>query len=338
MNRGYYGIFNNTIYEIENGREPISVASKKPNGTTVKQYENRSIDVLINLTNLTNSDVSNKEAFEKAVEKIQAEGITEIEKLNTSCKMIVYYKLIFGTPDCPIIPDGKVSEVADEGCIVSDFRLYPTLFPLGLTEDNEYVTRWACGSGPLKMVRNYVQSTPIGISRHRESNYTLMITRICVVESKGTGDVYHPSIEKFNDIYPNSKNSVTIYDSEEEGIIINPIFLSAPPSQITLHVDVTLNNFFVTADRSDIIHYLERNLESENTEQNPPVEDVGSDKTDIGSETGGTADSSTTDEVVKDPVTEETPENTTGENTGSSDGVSEGSSTDSDAEPVGETV
>ena len=70
---------------------------------------------------------------EKAVEKIQAEGITEIEKLSTSCKMIVYYKLIFGTPDCPIIPDGKVSEVADEGCIVSDFRLYPTLFPLGLT-------------------------------------------------------------------------------------------------------------------------------------------------------------------------------------------------------------
>ena len=338
MNRGYYGIFNNTIYEIENGRDPITVASKKPNGTTVKQYENRSTDVVINLTNLTNSYVSNKEAFEKAVEKIQAEGITEIEKLSTSCKMIVYYKLIFGTPDCPIIPDGKVSEVADEGCIVSDFKLYPVLFPLGLTEDNEYVTRWACGSGPIKMVRNYIQSTPIGISRHRESNYTLMITRICVVESKRTGDVYHPSIEKFNDVYPNSKNSVTIYDSEEEGILINPIFLSAPPSQITLHVDVTLNNFFVTADRSDIIHYLERNLESDNTDQNPPVEDVGSDKTDIGSESGTPSDSSATDEVVKDNETEKTPETTTGENSGNSSDVSEDSTTGSVTEPVEETV
>lgn len=333
MDKGYYGIFNDKIYEITDVRDSLVVASKKPYATTVKHYENRSTDISINLTNLTDNSMSNKEMYEKAVEKIHAEKITEIEKLTNRSKMLVYYKLISGTPDVPIIPDGKISPVADEGCIVTDFNMYPAIFPLGLTEDNEYLARWISTSGSVKIVRNYVQSLPIGISRHRESNYTLIVDRICVISEKTAKDVPHPSIAKFNDIYPNSPNSVTIYDTLAEGIEINPIFLSTPPSQISLHIEIMLNNYFRTVDRDDINQYLKANLEEGKEDPIPPIEDVGndkSDKSDIGSDTNPKGDDSSKNDV-KDPTdsssdggqsTDPTPENPDG-NSESKDSESE---------------
>lgn len=288
MSRGYYGIFGNTIYEIVRNRyEPKVIMTPKESGVYTRMFGDSAIDVTISLSDLEEDALTNKEMLTDAISKIQTESIKEIDKLGEACKLVLYYKLICGTPDCPIIPSGKVSEIADEGCMVSDLVLAPALFPLGLTDDCEYVTRWVLTTGTAKLVRNYVQSTPIGISRHRESNYTLLIDRISLIEKKEKiGEDPHPSIEKYNDIYPNSSSSITIFDTESQGIKINPIMIPVSPKQISIHVEITLNDYFVTASKDDINQYLLKNIEDEKSEEDIPT-NPGEDQSDINSENGG---------------------------------------------------
>lgn len=295
MSRGYYGIIYDNLYEIVKDRyEPRTIIGPKKDSVMVRQYPNASIDVNMHFGNVTEDPLSNKEMVEYAINKISTENIKSIESLGEACKMVVYYKLLFGTPDCPIVPTGKRSEIADEGCMISEVSLCPAFYPLGLNDDNEYVTRWVLTTGSTKFTRNYVQSNPIGVTRHRNSQYTLSIDRIQIIQYKYSENAYpdpHPSIEHYNNmIYPSSDNSVTIFDTEVEGLKIDPISIPIAPNQITLHIEVDMNSYFVTADRSDITYYLDKNIEAEKVEENDPPIESGDDKEDIGSETGGNKD------------------------------------------------
>ena len=332
MSRGYYGIIYDNLYEIVKDRyEPRTIIGPKKDSVMVRQYPNASIDVNMHFGNVTEDPLSNKEMVEYAINKISTENIKSIESLGEACKMVVYYKLLFGTPDCPIVPTGKRSEIADEGCMMSEVSLCPAFYPLGLNDDNEYVTRWVLTTGSTKFTRNYVQSNPIGVTRHRNSQYTLSIDRIQIIQYKYSENAYpdpHPSIEHYNNmIYPSSDNSVTIFDTEVEGLKIDPISIPIAPNQITLHIEVDMNSYFVTADRSDITYYLDKNIEAEKVEENDPPIESGDDKEDIGSETGGNKDnppsgedSGTTGSEGTDTPSTDTPSEDNPSDSGSEEG------------------
>ena len=292
MSRGYYGIINDTIYEMiadEHNLRGIVYAPRNTGSVSSRCFGSGRYDISVNLSNLTENALSNQEVVKNAIAKLETDKTTEITGLNSDySKMIVNYRLISGTIDSP-------KAVVDEGAIVQNTGLKPVLFPLGLTDDNEYVSRWAVSTGVVTFKRNYVQSAPIGISRHRESNYVLVIDRISLVQQKYT-DIHerddHPSIAYYNDPYPLSKDFVVLYDTATAGFQIDPIYLDTAPTEFDLHIAIDMNDYFVVADRTDITSVLDKNAEADK-----PSGDDGStgtldpdhndDKSDVDSEHGG---------------------------------------------------
>lgn len=292
MSRGYYGIINDTIYEMiadEHNLRGIVYAPRNTGSVSSRCFGSGRYVISVNLSNLTENALSNQEVVKNAIAKLETDKTTEITGLNSDySKMIVNYRLISGTIDSP-------KAVVDEGAIVQNTGLKPVLFPLGLTDDNEYVSRWAVSTGVVTFKRNYVQSAPIGISRHRESNYVLVIDRISLVQQKYT-DIHerddHPSIAYYNDPYPLSKDFVVLYDTATAGFQIDPIYLDTAPTEFDLHIAIDMNDYFVVADRTDITSVLDKNAEADK-----PSGDDGStgtldpdhndDKSDVDSEHGG---------------------------------------------------
>lgn len=292
MSRGYYGIINDTIYEMianEHNLHGIVYAPRNAGSVSSRCFGSGRYDISVNLSNLTENALSNQEVVKNAIAKLETDKTTEITGLNSEySKMIVNYRLISGTIDSP-------KAVVDEGAIVQNTGLKPVLFPLGLTDDNEYVSRWAASTGVVTFKRNYVQSAPIGISRHRQSSYVLVIDRISLVQQKYT-DIHerddHPSIAYYNEPYPLSKDFVVLYDTATAGFQIDPIYLDTAPTEFDIHIAIDMNDYFVVADRTDITSVLDKNAEA-----NKPSGDDGStgtldpdhkdDKSDVDSEHGG---------------------------------------------------
>lgn len=292
MSRGYYGIINDTIYEMianEHNLRGIVYAPRNAGSVSSRCFGSGRYDISVNLSNLTENALSNQEVVKNAIAKLETDKTTEITGLNSEySKMIVNYRLISGTIDSP-------KAVVDEGAIVQNTGLKPVLFPLGLTDDNEYVSRWAASTGVVTFKRNYVQSAPIGISRHRQSSYVLVIDRISLVQQKYT-DIHerddHPSIAYYNEPYPLSKDFVVLYDTATAGFQIDPIYLDTAPTEFDIHIAIDMNDYFVVADRTDITSVLDKNAEA-----NKPSGDDGStgtldpdhkdDKSDVDSEHGG---------------------------------------------------
>lgn len=292
MSRGYYGIINDTIYEMianDHNLRGIVYAPRNAGSVSSRCFGSGRYDISVNLSNLTENALSNQEVVKNAIAKLETDKTTEITGLNSEySKMIVNYRLISGTIDSP-------KAVVDEGAIVQNTGLKPVLFPLGLTDDNEYVSRWAASTGVVTFKRNYVYSAPIGISRHRQSNYVLVIDRISLVQQKYT-DIHerddHPSIAYYNEPYPLSKDFVVLYDTATAGFQIDPIYLDTAPTEFDIHIAIDMNDYFVVADRTDITSILDKNAEA-----NKPSGDDGStgtldpdhkdDKSDVDSEHGG---------------------------------------------------
>lgn len=308
MSRGYYGIINDTIYEMianEHNLRGIVYAPRNAGSVSSRCFGSGRYDISVNLSNLTENALSNQEVVKNAIAKLETDKTTEITGLNSEySKMIVNYRLISGTIDSP-------KAVVDEGAIVQNTGLKPVLFPLGLTDDNEYVSRWATSTGVVTFKRNYVQSAPIGISRHREGNYVLVIDRISLVQQKYT-DIHerddHPSIAYYNDPYPLSKDFVVLYDTATAGFHIDPIYLDTAPTEFDLHIAIDMNDYFVVADRTDITSVLDKNAEA-----NKPSGDDGStgtldpdhkdDKSDVDSEHGGNSKPDTPGPGSSEPPT-----------------------------------
>ena len=104
--RGFYGLFNNTLYEL---KEPTTVKD------TVECFESctsseinvqqKSFEAEVKLTNMDDSSDSNKEFFAKIVDKIKSEVIYELPKLAPTYKASVNYTLY----------DEKEDVIVDEG-------------------------------------------------------------------------------------------------------------------------------------------------------------------------------------------------------------------------------
>lgn len=267
MSRGYYGLIGNQIYEIiSNDYNTNLIVTPYGQSLSLKESGQGIYDIKMHLSNLSTTASTNKEMVDDAIAKLQTDKTKKITPLDSLCKMIVSYRLISGTPDAPVVQEGYNSPVVDEGTLVSNLSLHPAIFSLGLTLENEYVSRWALTTGPIKFERNFVQGVPLGISRHRESNYTLLIDRVMVIQKKydDIRDVcIHPSIEYYNDMYPASGHVVTLYDSTAEGVESSPIYFNVAPKKISIYVTLDLNSYFVVADREDIVSILDKNIEAE---------------------------------------------------------------------------
>lgn len=330
MSRGYYGIIDDVVYELEPPKGLLqTVETSIPISMNVHTYNHgNQTSVDIKLSNLDPAAPTNQEVWETAVAMIQNQKVTELKKLANSYKMYVAYRLV----------DVAANEVVDELIWVNDIAFSPVVFPLGLTSDNEYVMRLALSAGTSKFSRQYRSNVPYGITRTRNEKFVLFIDRIWItqktVESFGIEPIEHTAIS--HDIEPvygrechhthygehpsmitisprniDHVHEIVVYDTKDLGIAFDPVEIMRQPSQITVHVDVSLNHMFVTADRDDIETYLEHNRENEEEDVILPG-DHEDDQTGIHPENPN-------DEEIDVPVIPDRPADTTPEETPSED-------------------
>ena len=301
--RGYYGLFNDTLYEIPNFNMGITdVKGVQSTQLEVKSWNTNSKEIEIHASNFDPSAPSNAELYKEMVEKIKTEKITEIEPLSNVYRMHLEFKLVNAT----------TNDTVEEGSMVKDVNPRAVYFPLGLTDENEHVGRIA-KTMQANFTRTYRSNTPIGVMRDHtleKNEYVLIIKSIKVVQLEASAfsispdkkpsngrigrrdnevvigshprrrpvgefgrrpDCFrgHPSMNYSTDFYNQEKYEVIIYDSVKEGISFNPIRFDEEPRIITINVDVDLNNYLVTADKSDIEIYLEENKKPEVDDPTP---------------------------------------------------------------------
>ena len=257
--RGFYGLFNNTLYEL---KEPTTVKD------TVECFESctsseinvqqKSFEAEVKLTNMDDSADSNKEFFAKIVDKIKSEVIYELPKLAPTYKASVNYTLY----------DEKEDVIVDEGTATKTIEPTNCYFPLGLNDENEFVYR---------IVKNftanfefaYRSATPYGILKRESQNFVLFIHSIKISqvqawarsivpdECPSCGTVKEP---KFSNGIVKRDPMIVIYDTEAENLEIKPMKFRFKPRRIGIKLQVVLNDYLMTASQEDINSLLRENI------------------------------------------------------------------------------
>lgn len=257
--RGFYGLFNNTLYEL---REPTTVKD------TVECFDSctsseinvqqKSFEAEVRLTNMDDSSDSNKEFFAKIVDKIKSEMIYELPKLAPTYKVSVNYTLY----------DEKEDVIIDEGTATKTIEPTNCYFPLGLNDENEFVYR---------IVKNftanfefaYRSATPYGILKRESQNFVLFIHSIKISqvqswarsiipdECPSCGTVKEP---KFSNGIVKRDPMVVIYDTEAENLEIKPMKFKFKPRRIGIKLQIVLNDYLMTASQDDINSLLKENI------------------------------------------------------------------------------
>lgn len=263
--KGFFGVFNNELFEIQEVTD-INLTAKNVSTGVDRSWDPRSksINVLINVSNVNGSLLSNREMYEKAVAKIEEKKISKITRLGPHYRVLIDYQLY----------NAKKNIVMDEGIVTRIISANNAFLPLGLDpEQNELVYR------PVKLIDAvfefvYRSDVPFGIMKEPNEDIVLYINRIQVQQSRvcvndrdltekerKEGIVIerrNPNSHteyKFTDVY------MTIYDSEMEGISISPIHTRTCPRKISVEIKFLLNNYFFTSDPNDIMKYIEKNTE-----------------------------------------------------------------------------
>jgi hypothetical protein len=314
MSRAYYGIFNDTIYEIDGtNMNPNLVVRSSSSMLRTSIWNNSEVHVDVQLNNLEPEADSNKEAVEAVVQKIQSEGTTSIEKLSSNYRAYVNFSIY----------DEVNKAYVDEECLVKDVNLLPAYFPLGLTEDDEYLVRMAMVLS-TEFSRVYRSTVPMGISKPKGKHYTLYIDKIVITQilytpfeevvykRDHTGSKYnievggpaghhgipgrpfdHPSmrVHSLNDM--RHAKSVEIYNSESNGDVFEPIAIDNDLQKVVIRLDISLGDYIVLASESNpITEAIQVNVdaldESGEDTENPDIDGDGDniEDPDDGSEEG----------------------------------------------------
>lgn len=362
--RGYYAFYGKNLYELKEPARAGKLRGVIPNHLEKKSWnDDGSVELGIHLSNLTVDADSNKETYESALEFIADNELTGLEELSNECAMYLHFSVINNNSD----------SVVDSGILVKTFALNGGLFPLGITDDNEYLTRYITNSGNICFERTYRDDSPFGLRIKTKKDYTVRIERIQVAQFKvasfsevpvdeSSGRRGRRDIDPMNrpqrymgtkkkpmfeytveDPFISNKHAVIIYDTETEGIMFDPINIKSKLSRIRIVVDIDLNDYFVTGDKNDIEYALKENVnagsegeDSGNTDDDPPVI-INPPTDDVGEEgNGGHGSESGSEEPSETPSESENGSNSgSSSESGSSESGSESESTSPDSSESG---
>ena len=174
--RGYYALIDDKAYELDklNLTRASSILGEERGQTTVSRIpQERAVVVDITASHLSRSIPTNKFSADRFKEFLQDTTCTTVPKLSNHGKIYIEYSL----------RDDICMEVIDHGVGVADVHPTTFLFPLGLTEENEYVTRLGI-QVKSKVTQRYKPKHPYSVMHApvRGNRYTLFIQRIWFVE------------------------------------------------------------------------------------------------------------------------------------------------------------
>lgn len=168
MSRGYYGLFQDDVYELD-GKNFLErrIVTPRENIFTCNQNNQSIVDLSLMLSDLDANAFSNKELFERTVAKLQADKTTELKRLSNHYRMFIDYSII----------DLVTNQPVDAGVMTKDMRGEPGFYILGLDEENEYVGRFVMSFG-CTFERKYRDICPLGTTTTLKHQYVINIESV----------------------------------------------------------------------------------------------------------------------------------------------------------------
>lgn len=333
--KGFFGLFNKTLYALTESQE-MPVTARDIGNSVSSERVNSCFREKINISNVKDNVSSNREMFLQALDKIDTEQLTDIEYLSSRYRVSIDYQLY----------DNKENLVLDEAVIRKNITPLNAMLPLGLDPDNNELVYRVVKKIDHSVELVYREEVPYGIMKERRSNLTLYINRVQVEQEKAiTGKL--ETKEQANGVAivrtrrrPNYRTEytftdyyTTIYDSVAEGIQFPPVDISFTPRKIIIDLSMVLNNYFFTADPNDILDPIRINYE-----ESLPVEGtVPDDNKEEEQETPIDPNPDDNPDDTEDSDKPDTP-STGEENPSDSDSGNESTDTGSETEPPTTTV
>lgn len=207
------------------------------------------------------SQMTNKELFDKLTEKIVTDNVKEINTIYDKYKVYLDYSII----------DSK-GNVIEHSVTIQKLNSKDVIVPLGINVENE------CQYSQAKLFKQKLEFTtkttvPVGSIRippTSPNEYRFMINDIVIFQSFIEQDEVHESI--FNTAYNYGSSTIqstlntmaAIYSTKKEGIYLAEFVLPKLPRKIEVNVEVLLGDYIIVYDDSVIISLLETNNAPEN--------------------------------------------------------------------------
>lgn len=173
--RAYYATYNDKVYQLlGNDMVPSSIMSTPVHSHSEVSHmrDRRATNVKITISNVDSSAPSNKEFFEEIVAKLKNDKTTELKTLSNVYRIYTEYTLV----------DDVSKTVVDEGVGINEVKPDTFFFPLGITTENEFVTRLGI-SIESKIEKAYRDTRPFGVMQMKnDSRFILFIKRIYVLQ------------------------------------------------------------------------------------------------------------------------------------------------------------
>lgn len=173
--RAYYATYNEKVYQLmNNDMVPTNIMNMitHTHSEVSHMKDRRAVNVKLTISNVDSSAPSNKEVFDSIISKLKTDKTTKIEKLSDVYRIYIEYSLV----------DDVTGNVVDEGVGINELRPNTFILPLGITTENEFVSRLGI-SLSSKIEKAYRDVRPFGVMNSpSNSRFTLYIKRIYVLQ------------------------------------------------------------------------------------------------------------------------------------------------------------
>lgn len=338
--RGCYTTYNGIVYQLDHVDTPSIIVNRPDSShcSTSHMRDRKECKVEVFFSNLDTSSPSNGEVFDDLVNLLKTDKVTRIPKLSNVYRVYTEFTL----------EDATNGTVVDSGICISEVTPKSLVYPLGLTEDNEYVARLGFDLS-AHFNKAYRDMHPFGISRMSgRERYVLCINRIYILQllmsafsvkpehepprrrrvpmyrdpslARHMGErppyarvepAYHPSIPTVvhnQTLSLRESDYVCIYDTLANGIVYAPIEMDYKPT--TVNIDVHFQFLDIVAAISEDIEMVLK----ENSVVDKPVVIPPTDDTEIKNpedvEKPGNSDDTNTKPDTSDKDNTETPSTT----------------------------
>lgn len=173
--RAYYATYNNTIYQlVGDNRVPRDIMNTVEHSHSEVSHmkDTGMTNVHIIISNVDRSSDSNADLYSSVVAKLKTDKTKTIDKLSPIYRIYAEYSLV----------DENAGRVVDQGVCINELKGSTFIFPLGINDDNEFVSRLGISLNP-SFEKCYRDVKPFGITRSNDRyNLTLHIQRIYIIQ------------------------------------------------------------------------------------------------------------------------------------------------------------
>lgn len=187
--RAYYTTYNDKVYQLADAKlVPYTIMNAVEHTHTELSHmrDNALMNLDIHISNVDAGALSNGELFTDTVAKLKTNKTTVIEKLSSVYRVYAEYSLVDNVAGC----------IVDEGVCVNEINAGAFIFPLGITSENEFVSRLGISLNS-RFEKCYRDVRPFGVTRActSTSKFTLYIKRIYVIQLKMSAFSIAPVVE-----------------------------------------------------------------------------------------------------------------------------------------------